>query len=100
MHMPALNAKGLTELMMPLNRTALFNFNELTSAMGRVPGAVASGLTVNAQSNLASLTKTANDLIGATQSRDPLGAVAKTVLLAEIPSAAGEFRRRAVADDA
>lgn len=97
MKMPTLNAAGLTQLMMPLNRTALHNFGQLQAAVKKVPGAVSSGLMVNAQSNLASLTKSINSLVAASSGPNAATNVAHAAIGMKVPSFAGELRRKAAA---
>jgi hypothetical protein len=87
------NVIGLTELMMPFNRTALTSVAGIKKVASAIPGALATGLTLNANSQIAGLTKSANTAIAAVNTFDP-NTIVKTAVKLAIPSAVGEYSRK------
>jgi hypothetical protein len=82
------NMAGLTEMMAPLNRTALKSVNGAASFATQLPGAMAKGLVANLNESFKRMSKDGSALGSAVLSKN-LTQITNTAAKVAIPSAVG-----------
>jgi hypothetical protein len=85
MHLPTMSTAGLTELMMPLNRTALNSLNSIHAVAGKMPAAIGSAAAKNINANVARYTREGQAMGGAWGGGDAASA-ARTAYGVRVPS--------------
>ena len=82
------SAAGITELMMPLNHTALSNLTQLAGAVKKVPQAVLQSATLGLNAQMATAADNYNTVVRAWNSGN-VTKIRDAVVRVKVPSAAG-----------
>jgi hypothetical protein len=89
MKVKSLSSAGLTEMMMPLNRTALGNLTALAGAVKAMPSAIATGAGMNINANVQGLARDYATVSGAFGSKN-VTAAKDAIVRVKVPSYTGK----------